>query len=308
MKKILVTSIGGLGNQMFCYAFFVKLKSEHQHMEFKMDLSSVWDRRYSRNAEFLSVFPNIKLEEASVKEIWENERKLTFTYRGKGSRIIRNVVDRCNAILMKKNREKCITEEKYALYRSGQKELNWEEILYVDGFWQQIADYKEYLSQLKKDFVFKEIEDEENKKMLQQIQEEESISVHVRRGDYVGETLDILDTGYYTGIIRELQTEFPGCRFYFFTNDAEYVEKEYEWLESKVIVKHNAGLNSFRDMQLMSACKHNVIANSTFSIWAALLNSNETRRVYYPSHYYKGIEMQNIDLKGFIKVKVNGEE
>lgn len=305
MNKILVTSIGGLGNQMFCYAFFKKLQIEYPDIEFKMDLSSIWDPRFERNAEFLRVFPNINVEEACAKEIWNHEGKITFTYRGKGSRLIRKIIDTCNTFLMKSKRKKCITEENYEQFRQCTKKLSQEDVLYFDGFWQQIADYIEYLPQLKNDFVFSKIDDEENQKLLKQIINENSISVHVRRGDYVGETLDILDTSYYSKIIKEIQKENLNNKFYFFTNDPEYVEKEYAWLSQKIIVKHNTGLNSFRDMQLMSACKHNIIANSTFSIWAALLNPNKEKKVYYPSHYYKGIEMQDITLDGFIKIPVD---
>lgn len=306
-STVLVNSIGGLGNQMFCYAFYIKLKNEYPNVNIKMDLSSVYDSRYERNAEFLRVFPAITIDEASAKEIWKVERKITFTYRGSGSRLIRKIVDYCNNLLMKSKMDICITEEKYKQEMVADEKNILDEYgnLYFDGFWQQIEYYKNYIPQLKNDFIFAEIEDETNKEILRRITEQESISVHVRRGDYVGETLDILDTSYYTKIIKELQKNNPNSIFYFFTNDSEYVEQEYSWLKEKEIIKNNIGINSFRDMQLMSSCKHNIIANSTFSIWAALLNSNQDRKVYYPSHYYQGVEMQDINIDGFIKVSVS---
>lgn len=205
-----------------------------------------------------------------------------------------------------------MTEESFRKCRDNREKregkINWNEIRYFDGYWQTIAYYEDFLQELKQDFTFAPLEDEENQALLCRMQSQESVSVHVRRGDYVGETLDILDTAYYSEIIKNIQKERPESWFYFFTNDAAYVEKEYEWLEKKKIVKNNTKLESFRDMQLMSACRHNVIANSTFSIWAALLNDSPERKVYYPSYYYEGIPMQDIRLPGFIRVTVKGQE
>lgn len=304
MKQVLVTSIGGLGNQMFCYAFYKKMGMEYPHIEFKMDLSGIRDTRFERNAEFLRVFPNINVCSASAKEIWKAERKYTFTYHGKGSRIIRYFVDAGNRFSMQSGKRYCITEEEFERRNRKIGEAEWDQILYFDGFWQNIDYYENIMPELQNDFTFAEITDKENNELMRQIRECESVAVHIRRGDYVGETLDILDSDYYGKIIKKIQSEIPTCQFYFFSNDAAYVEKEFAWLEAKSIVKNNVGTGSFRDMQLMSLCKHNIIANSTFSIWAALLNTYPDKQVYYPSHYYKGIEMQDIKQKGFIRVNV----
>lgn len=308
MEKKLVTSIGGLGNQMFCYAFYKKLCLEYPEISFAMDISDVWDRRFERGAEFLRVFPNINISEASAYEVLQTEHKFTFRYRGKGSRLIRKMVDAVNKQYMKGRKKYCITEE---IFEEKERKISgdeWQDIYYFDGFWQNIDDYLPYIDLFRKDFTFAPIEDVKNQETMEKIVNTESVSVHVRRGDYVGEILDILDTNYYTGIIKEIQKEKPDSHFFFFSNDAEYVKREYAWLENKTIVEHNSGLESFRDMQLMSACKINIIANSTFSIWAALLNQSRECKVYYPSHYYQGIEMQDIHLPGYIKVSVNNQK
>lgn len=308
MDRKLITSIGGLGNQMFCYAFYKKMCLEYPHINFLMDISDVWDGRYDRGAEFLHAFPNIKVNEATLAQIRKVEHKIAFTYRGKGSRLLRKIVDSINRKYMVSQKKYCVTETKFEEWGCKIPNEAWDDILYFDGYWQNLTYYEPYIAELKKDFQFLPFKDQKNIQLMKQIEDTESVSIHIRRGDYVGETLDILDTEYYTDIIKRIKQENPQSWFYFFSNDAEYVKKEYAWLKEKTIVEHNFGLESFRDMQLMSACKKNIIANSTFSIWAAILNNNPDKEVYYPSHYYEGIKMQDINLPGFVKVKVNNQK
>lgn len=304
MDKKLITSIGGLGNQMFCYAFYKKMCLEYPHKEFLMDITDIWDGRYKRGAEFLHVFPRIRINEATPAEVRYVEHKITFTYRGKGSRILRKIVDFINSKYMISQKKYCVTETEFEKWGRKIPIDAWENITYFEGYWQNVAYYEPYIDELRRDFQFTRLKDKKNIELMKEIETAESVSVHIRRGDYVGEILDILDTEYYTDIIKNIKRERPHSWFYFFSNDAEYVKKEYAWLKEKTIVEHNSGLESFRDMQLMSACKNNIIANSTFSIWAAILNNNPDKTVYYPSHYYEGIKMQDINLPGFVKVQV----
>lgn len=308
MKRVIITAMGGLGNQMFCYAFYKKMCIEYPEIQFVMDISDVWDGHFERGAEFLTAFPEVMVEKADSAEIFKVEGKITFQYRGKGSRLIRIVVDALNKRLMKPKERFCITEGIYGNQRKYSKD-DWDKIHYFRGFWQKTEYYQPYFKELQRDFQFAPITDVQNKKLAEEMRNRESVSVHVRRGDYVGEVLDILDTEYYRKIIEQIKNDNPDSCFYFFSNDSEYVEREYKWLDNKVIVKNNnSRMNSFRDMQLMSVCKKNIIANSTFSIWAALLNSNPDKEVYYPSHYYRGIEMETINMPGFIKVEVENQK
>lgn len=299
-KIIQIRVIGGLGNQMFCYAFYEKMRREHPDVHFILDISEVWDRKYRRGAEFLEVFPEIEVPIANPYQIFMAQNRLTFRYRGKGSRVLNTIIQKINGILIPLKKQYAVTE---ADYFNPEYEPDFTEIRYFEGFWQNIDFYIPLLDELRQKFTFREIE-EKKKTRLETVQNTNSVSVHIRRGDYVGEILDILDTDYYRNIIQEVQREQPDAHFYLFSNDAEYVKKEYAWLKEKTIVDDNTGANSFRDLQLMSLCRTNIIANSTFSIWAALLNRRENRKVYYPSLFCKGSAMQDIHLPGFIKVDV----
>ena len=308
MGAKIITAVGGLGNQMFCYAFYKKMCLEYPQINFLMDISDIWEKRYDRGAELLYAFTNIEIARATSSQILRAEHKFTFSYRGEGSRIIRKIIDLINGKYMNTHQKNCVTEEKFEAWHGKIPLQEWDNILFFDGYWQKIKYYTQYIEQLRNDFQFREIDDLQNIQFMDEIKKTDSVSIHIRRGDYVGETLDILDTSYYMEIIRNIQRRKPQCRFYIFSNDPEYVEKEYKWLKEKTIVKHNCEKESFRDMQLMSACKYNIIANSTFSLWAALLNDYPDRKIFYPSHYYKGIEMQDINLSGFVKINVNNQK
>lgn len=299
-EAIQLRVVGGLGNQMFCYAFYEKLKKDYPNAKIILDISEVWAKYYVRGAEFLDVFPNIEVECATPGQILHAQNMFTFKYRGKGSRILNGVIKKINSVLVPRKRKYCITEKEYSEREDG---FELEGVRYFDGFWQNIDAYIPIMDRLQQQFVFCPMKEDYELERMHQIQHCNSVSVHIRRGDYVGEVLDILDTEYYRNIILKIQAEEPDAHFFFFSNDSAYVEREYAWLEEKTIVDDNTGINSFRDMQLMSMCKTNIIANSTFSIWAALLNQNEQRKVYYPSLYQRGTEMQDIHLPGFVKVK-----
>lgn len=298
-NKVLIRMVGGLGNQMFCYAFYKKMSMEYDNVKFVLDISDVWNKQYKRKVELLDVFPQIKIDCATSYEIFKAENKLTFKYRGKGSRYLNMLVIRINSIIVPFKRKYCITEE---VFSNPDVMLNWGQIRYFDGYWQNIEMYLPYLEELRRDFSFSTLKSKVDRNLIKRITNEYSVSVHIRRGDYVGETLDILNTDYYRNLITNILYQNKKAHFYIFSNDIPYVQNEYQWLQRKTIIEGNTGKDSYLDMQLMSLCKVNIIANSTFSIWAALLNTTQGRVVYYPSHYYRGIKMQDIDVPGFVKV------
>ena len=111
----------------------------------------------------------------------------------------------------------------------------------------------------------------------------DSVSVHIRRGDYVGSSFDILSRDYYINAMKYMAERLTAPVFYFFSDDPEYVRKEYNDLPFKYeIIDWNTGAQSFWDMQLMSMCKHNIICNSTFSLWGAILNKYSDKLVIRP--------------------------
>ena len=288
MKTVLIEMDGRLGNQMFLYAFYKKMCIQYPDIHFKVDISTVYQKKYDGGLELSYVFPNLKIEKASFGEILKIEKKLTFKYRGKGSRILREVTDNINSKRRKKITESILTDSNICVSKlQDLKAKEWENIRFFSGFWQNISLYKDLISELQQDFSFREMDEAKDLKINNQISKSHSVSVHIRRGDYVGETLDILTVEYYKKIISNILEEIPDATLFFFSDDIEYIEKNFGDVKKVIVSENRNDFTNFRDLQLMSLCEYNVIANSTFSLWAALLNSNPNKKVYYPSKFTK---------------------
>lgn len=120
-----------------------------------------------------------------------------------------------------------------------------------------------------------------------------AISVHVRRTDYVNSGRFNLTQGYYTRAMEYIAKIVENPHFYIFSDDINWVEKNMEFNYPHTFVKGNMEQDSYIDMWLMSQCKHNIIANSTFSWWGAWLNNNPEKIVIAPNVW--GKESQSLE-------------
>ena len=181
---------------------------------------------------------------------------------------------------------------------------------YISGFWIEEKYLRGRLDEIRRHFRFPEITDEHNSKLADEIKSCNSVSIHVRRGDYLSQTYEnmfvALGRDYYEKAaycIRERTEERAGePRFFVFSDDPDFVREEFGWLQNKCVVTGNEGQDSYRDMQLMSLCRHNIIANSTFSQWGALLNENEGHITVYPAAYLKDRDNEMKYFDGWIRI------
>jgi hypothetical protein len=129
-----------------------------------------------------------------------------------------------------------------------------------------------------------------------------SISIHVRRGDYVSDGFTQQFHGncsleYYSNAISLLASNNVDFTLIFFSDDCEWVKEQFKNLTySKMFIDHNDGENSWKDMLLMSSCTHNIIANSSFSWWAAWLNDNPKKTIIAPKNWYADTKLNTDDL------------
>ncbi|HIB85485.1 MAG TPA: alpha-1,2-fucosyltransferase [Chromatiaceae bacterium] len=115
-----------------------------------------------------------------------------------------------------------------------------------------------------------------------------AISIHVRRGDYIENArtlarLGICERGYYSDAIDLIQKMYPDSQYYVFSDEPERARKELEGLNNLSFVSNNS---QEEDLYLMSSCQHNIIANSTYSWWAAWLNENPEKSVIAPRQWF----------------------
>lgn len=153
------------------------------------------------------------------------------------------------------------------------------------GYQQDPRFFREIQDMLPQEFSFKEPLAGQALKLSLQMKKTNSVCLHFRRGDYVGIGYPILTNQYYFDAIEYIKkkTKLP-VYLYTFSNDIEWVKKNFRPKEPITYVE---GFDDKTDLHLMTQCKHNVIANSSFSWWGAFLNSNPDKIVVAPDVWDK---------------------
>lgn len=280
---MIIVSIGaGLGNQMFEYAFYVHLKKIYLNQEIKLDIKYAFPIAHN-GIEIFDIF-GLNAPEASFDEVM----KLTKGYRlsGEGFNGM-GVLNRLKKNLRIKPSTMVIQKD-FTEYYPEFFLINNNESIYFFGPFANYHYFRDIEEEIKDIYFFPRIEDENNKKYKEQIKNCNSVSIHVRIGDYVKEGIQLTSKKFYNQAIREIEERESNVKFFVFTDDIVYAKKNFADKKKFVIIEGNMGKNCFRDMQLMSLCKHNITANSTFSFWGAFLNRNNRKIVISPNLPYTG--------------------
>jgi len=281
----IVRFTGGLGNQMFQYAFYKSLKKNNQKV--LADLSPFEGHECHNGFELNHVF-GIELNKASkfiIDLYYTPNRKWLF-------RKLRRLLIMKNT--HKEELNEFIFDESFFTDRKSQ---------IYSGYWQ----HERYLKDIdiREDFVFKKPLSTQNQQLKEKIEQTSSVSIHVRRGDYINHPLlgNICDLQYYHSAIELIQSKVDNPVYYIFSNDIHWC-KESLRLKNAIYIDWNTGNNSSIDLQLMSLCKHQIIANSSFSWWAAWLNTNINKIIIAPQIWINGEKFRNIDIvpKSWIKI------
>lgn len=258
----IVKYVGGLGNQMFIYAFSVALRETFKQ-EILVDTHYYKSFKFHQGLEISKVF-GVELKEAKVKDIL----KLAWYFPNYW-------VD--FHLLKYLPRRKTMQGE---LSRGAYNEAIFHDSSdkYYDGYWQNCEFFNKFKDVIVKELTFKPELSGQNQDMLNQILlDKNSVCIHVRRGDYLNNWRykGLCGLDYYAKAIEYIQSKVQHPVYYLFSDDIEYLEKNIcpllNGAEYKV-VNWNRGADSYIDMQLMSSCKNMIIANSSFSWWAAYLN------------------------------------
>lgn len=180
---------------------------------------------------------------------------------------------------------------------------------YIAGFFQSELYFRFVANKLRDDFKFDLLPNDENRQIIQQINSGTSISLHIRRGDYVqkkryAETYATCSPDYYKRAVEYIADKYPDPTIFVFSDDSEWVQKHLRLPYKCVFVTNNKGKESYNDMRLMSLCSHNIIANSTFSWWGAWLNNNEQKIVVAPKKWFNDDSIIQTDIipKNWIKL------
>ncbi|NML68049.1 alpha-1,2-fucosyltransferase [Hymenobacter sp. RP-2-7] len=173
------------------------------------------------------------------------------------------------------------------------------QLLYVDGDWQNEKYFTAIADELRRLFRPLGIEtDAHNFQLSQELMQVNSVSLHVRRGDYINnEVHKPAPLAYYQAAIEKVKTEVASPLFYVFSDDIHWARQHLNFGEAAcTFLDHNTGADSYKDLFLMSCCRHHIVANSSFSWWGAWLTSNPCKLVIAPSQWLAILQVQAADV------------
>jgi hypothetical protein len=268
--------LGGLGNQMFQYAAGRSL-AQGAGRTLLLDLGDFAHYQMHNGFELQRVF-GIETPAASRDEV---RRVIGWRISFLSRRIVRrdefSWLRGSNLIVESANRAPNLQAV------SGD--------VYLMGYWQSELNFIASADMIRQDFRFREALSGGCLEWAQRIQNSEAVSLHVRRGDYVSDpknakVLNICAMDYCRAAVMYIAERLSRPVFYIFSDDIAWVKKNLKLRFPCHYIEGNRGAVSYRDMQLMSMCRHNVIANSSFSWWGAWLNSNEAKIVVAPQLWF----------------------
>jgi hypothetical protein len=275
---------GGLGNQMFQYAFGRELALRH-NTEFKLDLGVYTDpklREEPPRTFDLDIF-NISASVASDEEIFRLAK-----------RVRNRLADRVlNRLLGVKNGH---IRESHFHFSDGA--YNSSDGVYLSGYWQSPKYFREAEHLLRDEFTFRDPMSENARPIFDEIARANSVCVHVRRGDFLVNPLNgLYGVDYYQKAEDLLSERIPDPHYFVFSDDIEWCRSNLSFAGPTRFVDDDFGRRKFRDdLRLMSACKHFVIANSSFSWWAAWLNPASDKTVIAPTDWFRDPSLNTKDL------------
>lgn len=276
---IIVKLYGGFGNQMFQYAT-AKALSLRMKTELYLDLSefnnpkTITKRKYE-----LSVFQSI-----NDKILTSNDMPSYFLYPTNKFNKYRNHILK---IISNYYGPYKYIKEKFFRFRKDLLSTSIKKNIVIDGYWQTEKYFLEYENEIRSVFCF----DFLNKHNLEDdILNTNSVGVHFRRGDYVSDIKTnnfhgLCDINYYIKSTGYFEKKNINYTYFIFSDDIDWVIQNLpEPIKQKSIFVNTE--NHFYDMKLMSLCKHNIIANSSFSWWGAWLNKNQNKIVIAPKIWF----------------------
>ena len=271
--------VGGIGNQLFQYASstaFAKARGAKLYF----DTSSFEHKNYVNPEGYLlrKVF-DVENPEATKADL--------FKVLGVGSLLL-PIRFRLNFELVSRNyfveKVPYAVEEKFFSFGGNH--------CYLEGYWQNEKYFEDIRKSLLSKLTFRhDILSRKAKKIASKLKKENSVSVHVRRGDYVNNK--VYESMYYTCGERYYRSAFEfldgklaNPTYYVFSDDIQWARNQ-EYFQNCEFIDTDTGSGSWNDLFMMSCCQHNIIANSSFSWWGAWLNDNDSKVVVAPNSWFK---------------------
>jgi hypothetical protein len=283
---IIVGLSGGMGNQMFQYAF-ARCLAHRRQTELKLDLSFF---KNQPPAETGHVFRNYDLDIFAIDENFATEEEV-FRLR---SRFHHTLLDKiANKIVGVK--KSCVREPHFQFSESAYQS---SDNVYLSGYWQTEKYFSAIRSLIQSDFTFKEPMTNNATELLSQILSKNSVCVNVRRGDFVTNSFHgSYGPSYFSEAERIMESKVADPTYFVFSDEIEWCRANLQFNNPTVFVSHEFAGRKFQDyLRLMSACKHFIIPNSSFAWWAVWFNENPVKTVIAPAAWFSDTNINTNDL------------
>ncbi|KAA6303633.1 MAG: O-antigen biosynthesis glycosyltransferase WbnK [Candidatus Ordinivivax streblomastigis] len=302
--KIIILVSGGCGNQMFSYAMYRYLQQQGKDVYLDLHLYDVCYEKAAHETYRLEKYFNLTRNQIAgfdeCAQIMDIEHLYTLPQliqkNMKWYRLVPIMIQKiCRKTVLKKIPGLATLKSSHFIENESNKNFYLSNIVkdvYLEGLFQVYQPANQIRSILLQDFAFTHPLPTSIQQILEDINNSHSVSIHVRRGDYftvpVYNFLAILTLQYYKNALQYLKSRFTDLRFFLFSNDMDWVKDHFTFLDNWVIVDtSNEAISDYYDLLLMSKSKHNIIANSSFSFWAAWLNQNPQKVVVVPEVWDK---------------------
>lgn len=288
----IVNILGGLGNQMFEYAMYLALKDAHPEEHIKVCTRSFRGYGLHNGLELERIF-GAELPEASL---WELTKVAYPFFNYKTWQVMRHLLPV----------RKSMTRGGFDIpFDFAQVER--EDDCYYEGYWQNECNFKHIRHKILEAYTFPAFVDEQNKELARRVAGCRSVGCHIRRGDYLKQPEKCVCTpSYYEQAIKRMKVTVDPDLYVIFSDDIPWCRENIGRLvdgREVVFVDWNKGLDSYKDMQLMALCHHNIIANSSFSWWGAWLNKHEDKFVIAPEQFANIAPTNDPICKEWMRVK-----
>jgi hypothetical protein len=278
---------GGLGNQMFQYAA-AKSLSRMVSTSLRVDVSDYMLSPGHNGFELNDVF------KCDLRICTQEEIRSLLGWRGLPC-VKKRLKMKKYAMLRGKS---FVVEPHFHFWKNF---FDSKDQIYMCGFWQSEKYFSHIAEEIRNDFEFKEELSMINYEIANSMENSKSVSIHIRRGDYISNRYNYLFHGtcsleYYNKAIQYIADNVEDPFFYIFSDDMAWVRTALRVRFPCLYVDHNPGGQSHNDMRLMSLCRHHITANSSFSWWGAWLGRNGRKIVVAPERWFRDESMRTDDL------------